>query len=47
MADALQTALHSDEDVDAVIARRVYAKLANSGEPYSTFVDAVDWNAQR
>jgi hypothetical protein len=47
LADALQTALHSDEDVDAVIARRVYAKLANSGEPYSTFVDAVDWNAQR
>jgi hypothetical protein len=47
LADALQTALHADEDVDAVIAKRVYAKLANAGETYSTFVDAVDWNARR
>jgi hypothetical protein len=47
LADALQTALHADEDIDAEIAKRVYAKIANSEEAYSDFADAVDWNARR
>jgi hypothetical protein len=46
LADALQTALHADERLDAEIAKRVYAKLANSEEEYSRYVDAIDWNVR-
>jgi hypothetical protein len=47
LADALQTALHADENLEMEITKRVYAKLANSHEAYSHYVDAVDWAAQR
>ncbi|HEY1429445.1 MAG TPA: hypothetical protein VGF18_07720 [Candidatus Tumulicola sp.] len=47
LADALQTALHADENLEAEITKRVYAKLANSHESYADYVDAVDWSARR
>jgi hypothetical protein len=47
LAGALQTALHAGENLDAEIAKRVYSKLATSGEEYSAYVDAVDWDARR
>jgi hypothetical protein len=47
LADALQTALHADENLEAEITKRVYTKLANSHESYSHYVDAVDWSARR
>ncbi|HEY1682887.1 MAG TPA: hypothetical protein VGF98_14670 [Candidatus Tumulicola sp.] len=47
LADALQTALHADENLDAEINKRVYARLANSHEPYAEYVNAVDWLARR
>jgi hypothetical protein len=47
LADALQTALHADETLDAEIAKRVYTKLSNSDEAYSRYVDLIDWSAQR
>lgn len=47
IADALQTALHADESLDAAIAKRVYTKLANSEKAYSAYVEAVDWSARR
>jgi hypothetical protein len=47
LADALQTALHADENLESEITKRVYTKLANSNESYSHYVDAVDWAARR
>jgi hypothetical protein len=47
LADALQTALHADENLEGEITKRVYAKLANSNESYADYVDAVDWSARR
>jgi hypothetical protein len=42
IADALQMALHADENVDAKIAKRVRAKLATLYELCSEYVDALD-----
>jgi hypothetical protein len=44
LADALQTALHADEDLEAELAKRLYAKIANSDQSYSLYVDAIDWS---
>jgi len=47
LADALQTALSAEDDIDAEILRRVQRKLSGSNEPFSQFVDSVDWTAQK
>jgi hypothetical protein len=47
LADAVQTALHADEHLDSEIAKRVYTKLSNSDEPYSRYVDIIDWTVQK
>jgi hypothetical protein len=46
LADALQTALHADENLEAEILKRVYTKLAQSDEPYAQYVNLVDWAAR-
>jgi hypothetical protein len=45
LADALQTALHADENLEAEIAKRINAKIAHSDQPYSRYVDSIDWLA--
>ncbi|HEY5425876.1 MAG TPA: hypothetical protein VIJ77_04925 [Candidatus Tumulicola sp.] len=47
LADALQTALHADENLEGEIAKRVYTKLSTSHEPYSKYVDLIDWSARK
>jgi hypothetical protein len=47
LADALQTALHADDNLESEISKRVYTKLSTSHEPFSKFVDLVDWSARR
>jgi hypothetical protein len=43
LADALQTALQADESLEAEIAKRLYARIADSEQPYSRYVESIDW----
>jgi hypothetical protein len=46
LADALQTVLYADENLEAEIVKRLHAKIANSEHLYSHYVECVDWESR-
>jgi len=47
LADLLQTTLHTEDDLEGEILRRVHRALSQSEEPFSRYVDLVDWSPQK